>query len=76
GYGQERMPYAMLSRGRAGVRGKTLIVNLPGSYNGVKESLDALFPSVFHAFKMLKGASHPEQTPRDTLSKVLEEIPS
>jgi molybdenum cofactor biosynthesis protein MoaC len=59
-YGQERMPYSMLSRGRAGVRGRTLIVNLPGSKNGVRESLDALLPTVFHAFKILRGASHPE----------------
>jgi cyclic pyranopterin phosphate synthase len=54
-YGQERMPYAMLSRGKAGIRGRTLIINLPGSKNGVRESLDALFPSVFHAFKILRG---------------------
>lgn len=60
-YGQERMPYAMLSRGKAGVRGRTLIINLPGSRNGVRESLDALFPSVLHAFKMLRGGGHPKQ---------------
>lgn len=58
GYGQERTPYSMLSRGVAGIRGKTLIINLPGSKNGVKESLDALFPSIFHAFKILRGGGH------------------
>ncbi len=58
GYGQERTPYSMLSRGMAGVRGKTLIINLPGSRNGVKESLDALFPSVLHAFKIMRGGGH------------------
>jgi molybdopterin biosynthesis enzyme MoaB len=58
GYGQERTPYSMLSRGMAGVRGKTLIINLPGSRNGVKESLDALFPSVLHAFKIMRGRGH------------------
>jgi cyclic pyranopterin phosphate synthase len=57
-YGQARTPRAMLSRGRAGVRGKTLIVNLPGSTRGVQESLDALFPGVRHAFGMLAGGGH------------------
>ena len=57
-YGQERTPYSMLSRSIAGLRGKTLIITLPGSKNGVKESLDAIFPAVLHAFKMLHGAGH------------------
>jgi len=58
-YGQERTPYAMLSRAKAGQRGNTLIVNLPGSRRGVEESLDALFPSLLHAFKMVWGGKHP-----------------
>lgn len=57
-FGQRRTPYAMLSRGLAGQKGGTLIVNLPGSSKGVEESLDALFPSVLHAFKTMKGQSH------------------
>ena len=57
-YGQRRTPRAMLSRGRAGVRGGTLIVNLPGSRKGVAESLDALFPGMLHAFHMLWGEGH------------------
>ena len=57
-FGQRRTPYAMLSRGLAGQKGKTLIVNLPGSSKGVEESLDALFPSLFHAYKMMRGMSH------------------
>lgn len=57
-YGQERTPYAMLSRGLAGTRGTTLIINLPGSKNAVRESLDALFPAVLHAFKMMRGEGH------------------
>ncbi|MBS4027817.1 MAG: bifunctional molybdenum cofactor biosynthesis protein MoaC/MoaB [Ignavibacteriales bacterium] len=60
-YGQERTPYSMLSRGKAGIRGKTIIVNLPGSKRGVAESLDALFPSVLHSFKMLWGGGHLEK---------------
>ena len=57
-YGQERTPYAMLSRGLAGQKGKTLILNLPGSSNGVKESLNAIFPAIFHTFYMMKGFGH------------------
>ncbi|HOE96071.1 MAG TPA: bifunctional molybdenum cofactor biosynthesis protein MoaC/MoaB [Candidatus Sumerlaeota bacterium] len=57
-FGQERTPYAMLSRGRAGLRGGTLIVNLPGSSGGVRESLDALFPYLLHAFKIMRGGGH------------------
>ncbi len=57
-YGGERSPLAMLSRGRAGIRGATLIVNLPGSPGGVMESLDALFPALFHALRMLAGEGH------------------
>ncbi len=57
-YGYERTPYAMLSRGIAGIRGKTLILTLPGSSKGAKESMDALFPYVFHLFKMMEGKPH------------------
>ena len=57
-FGQARTPLAMLSRSIAGVRGKTVIVSLPGSKNGVTESLDALFPAVLHVFIMLKGEGH------------------
>ncbi len=56
-YGQLRTPYSMLSRGKAGLRGQTLIVNLPGSRKGVAESLDFLFPAVLHAFPMIWGGS-------------------
>jgi cyclic pyranopterin phosphate synthase len=57
-YGQERTPFSMLSRGKAGIRGSTIIVNLPGSKKGVSESLDALFPALLHAFKMLWRENH------------------
>jgi cyclic pyranopterin monophosphate synthase len=57
-YGQERTPFSMLSRGRAGLRGQTLIVNLPGSRNGVVESLDAIFPAILHTFNMMRGGGH------------------
>jgi len=57
-YGQERTPFAMLSRGKSGVRGRTLIVNLPGSPRGVAESLDALLGPILHAFPMMEGCGH------------------
>ncbi|WP_414630540.1 bifunctional molybdenum cofactor biosynthesis protein MoaC/MoaB [Candidatus Nitrosocosmicus hydrocola] len=54
-YGQKRTPLSMLSRGVAGIRGKTLIVNLPGSALAVSQSLNALFPGVIHIFKIISG---------------------
>lgn len=57
-YGQRRTPYAMLSRGIAGLVGKTLIVTLPGSPKAVKESMDAIFPHVFHVYPMVEGKGH------------------
>ena len=57
-HGQRRTPLSMLSRGVAGLRGKTIIVNLPGSTKAVSESLDALLPGIMHAFKMLGGQGH------------------
>ncbi|APQ16755.1 bifunctional molybdenum cofactor biosynthesis protein MoaC/MoaB [Maribacter hydrothermalis] len=57
-YGQERMPYAMLSRSVAGTIKNTLVLALPGSTNGARESMDAIFPSVLHVFRILKGARH------------------
>jgi len=58
GYGQERMPYAMLSRGVAGFMQQMLVMTLPGSVKGVEESMDALFPAVLHVFKVKEGTSH------------------
>jgi len=57
-FGFTRTPYSMLSRGISGVRGKTIIINLPGSSIGVSESLDALFPWVLHSFWILRGGGH------------------
>jgi molybdenum cofactor biosynthesis protein MoaC len=57
-YGQRRTPLSMLSRGVAGVRGKSLIINIPGSLRAVSESIDFLFPGLEHAFKMMEGHGH------------------
>ncbi|MCX7923726.1 MAG: molybdopterin adenylyltransferase [Clostridia bacterium] len=51
----EITPKAMLSRAIAGIRGKTLIVNLPGSPKGVKECLSVILPVLPHAIEILKG---------------------
>lgn len=57
-FGQERTPFAMLSRSVVGFKGETLLMALPGSTNGVAESIDAVFPAVLHLFQLLNGFDH------------------
>lgn len=57
-YGQKRTPYSMMSRGVAGIRGRSLVINLPGAPGGVEDSMTAIFPAVFHAFGMMDGGAH------------------
>ena len=57
-YGQDRTPYAMLSRSVVGTIGNSLVLALPGSTKGAAESMEAIFPAVLHIFKVLKGARH------------------
>ncbi len=57
-HGQERTPFAMLGRGVAGIRGETVVINLPGSPSAVSDALDVLFPGILHALPMMKGQSH------------------
>lgn len=53
--GVRKTPMAILSRGVAGVRGKTLILNLPGSTKGATESLEAVVPVLRHAIQLIHG---------------------
>ena len=57
-YGQQRMPFAMLSRGVAGFINNTLVITLPGSQKGAAETIDALFPYILHVFKVAGGMRH------------------
>jgi molybdopterin adenylyltransferase len=56
--GAEKTPRAILSRGAAGIRGKTMIINLPGSPRGAVESLDVIVELLPHAVAIIHGARH------------------
>ncbi len=57
-YSLQITPRAMLSRAAAGIRGNTLIVNLPGSPKAVRENLGFILPSLEHAVQMMRGGGH------------------
>jgi molybdenum cofactor synthesis domain-containing protein len=58
--GAERNPYAWLSRGVAGLKGRTIILNLPGSHRGAQESLACILPLIRHGIEVAAGGQvHP-----------------
>lgn len=68
----KKTPHAMLSRGIAGIRGRTLIVNLPGSPRAASENLDVILPVLSHAIALLRDdpdaetGHRPKPRPRHT----------
>ena len=62
GYGTRETPLytAVLTRGTAGVSGRTLIINLPGSKGGVKDGMKVLTPLIPHTIAQLHGTDHPQ----------------
>ncbi|EOY33172.1 Molybdopterin biosynthesis CNX1 protein / molybdenum cofactor biosynthesis enzyme CNX1 (CNX1) isoform 3 [Theobroma cacao] len=66
-------PFAMLSRSAAGIRGSTLIINMPGNPNAVAECMEALLPALKHALKQIKGdkrEKHPRHVPHEQATPV------
>jgi molybdenum cofactor synthesis domain-containing protein len=57
-YSREQVPAAALSRGLAGVAGRTLVVNLPGSSGGARDGLAVLGPILLHTVEQLRGGDH------------------
>jgi molybdenum cofactor synthesis domain-containing protein len=57
--GRDKVPAAILSRGLAGLSGRTLIVNLPGSRGGVRDGMAVLTPVLSHAVDQIRGGDHP-----------------
>jgi molybdenum cofactor synthesis domain-containing protein len=57
-YGAPKVPTAILSRGLAGVAGRTLVVNLPGSSGGARDGMAVLAPILTHTVEQLRGGDH------------------
>lgn len=67
--GREKVPTAVLSRGVAGVAGRTLVVNLPGSTGGVKDGLAVLSPLLVHAVDQIRGGDHHNDHPNSVTGR-------
>jgi molybdenum cofactor synthesis domain-containing protein len=63
--GRAKVPTAVLSRGVAGVAGRTLVVNLPGSTGGVRDGLAVLASVLVHAVEQIRGGDHPTFAPSE-----------
>ena len=63
--GRKKIKTAILSRGLAGLRDQTLIINLPGSPEAVGEALEILAPVLFHAVELIRGEVHDCQKVRE-----------
>jgi len=61
----KKTPYAMVSRAVCGVRGETLIINLPGSPKSVRENLAVLLPAINHTVEKIKGSTRDCAIPSD-----------
>jgi molybdopterin adenylyltransferase len=70
-----KTPHAMLSRMAAGIRGRTLIVNLPGSPTAARENFLTILPALPHALELLRGAAgeHEFEHPLDTAERERQE---
>ena len=71
----QKTPHAMLSRMVAGIRGRTLIVNLPGSQRAAHENFLTILPALPHALELLRGAAsvHDFENPVDTAERERQE---
>ncbi len=71
----QKTPHAMLSRMAAGIRGRTLIVNLPGSPKAARENFLTILPALPHALELLQGApgEHDFEHPLDTAERERQE---
>jgi molybdenum cofactor synthesis domain-containing protein len=71
--GRTAVPTAVLSRGLAGVAGRTLIVNLPGSPGGVRDGMAVLAPLIGHVASQLAGEDHAGRSPEDHAGRSAED---
>lgn len=55
---RKKTPYAMISRAVCGMRGRTIIINLPGSPSGARECLEVVMPAIPHAVEVASGSAH------------------
>ena len=62
-------PHAVISRALAGIRGRSLIINLPGSPKAVRENLETILPALPHAIELLQGRKGADRHPDEQMGK-------